>query len=115
MIKLSKILVKILSINWRHDMVFEQDLDFTNELNLFKKMVGDEIKKFKALFKSQKGIVTLVEFIARFIPSILFIILTSIAYNHKISALLVCGMPLFFVGVWAIINNVAVKRFGINA
>lgn len=99
-------------------MVSTEELNFTKELNLFKKMINNEIEKFKALFKSPKGIATLVEFIARFIPSVLFIILASIAYNYEINmirGLLVCGIPLFFVGVWAIINRIAVKRFGVNA
>lgn len=93
------------------ELFAKEDFDFLKEA--FKKDVED----FKALFKSPKGIMTIVEFVSRFIPSVLFVVLALVFSNRETSmlnGLITCGIPLVFVGFWAIINRIAVKRFGIN-
>ena len=93
------------------ELFTKEDLDFLKEA--FKK----DVENFKALFKSPKGAMTIIEFVSRFIPSILFIVLALIFSNREISmlnGLIVCAVPIVFVGFWVIINRIAVKRFGIN-
>lgn len=94
------------------ELFAKEDLDF------LKKAFEKDVEAFKALFKSPKGIMTLIEFVSRFIPSVLFIVLALIFSNYETSMLngfIVCGIPLVFVGFWALVNRIAVKRFGINA
>lgn len=93
------------------ELFTKEDLDLIRET--FKKDVED----FKSLFKSPKGIMIIVEIVARFIPSVMFIVLALVFSNYDVTSvngLVVVGVPVFFVGVWAVINRVAVKRFGVN-
>ncbi len=92
---------------------------FTKEdVDLIREAFRKDVEDFKSLFKSAKGLMTITEFIARFIPSILFVLLALIFSNSDANftnGLVVMGIPLFFVAVWAVINHIAVKRFGVNA
>lgn len=92
---------------------------FTKEdLDLIRETFRKDVEDFKSLFKSPKGIMTIVEIVARFVPSVMFIVFALAFSNNDVTfvnGLVVVGVPVFFVGVWAAINHVAIKHFGVNA
>jgi len=92
-------------------------MEFTQkDLDLLEKSFKESIINFKALFTSRKGIMTIIEFIARFIPLALLIVIGSIISNYEpniMNGFIFFGIPLFAVCAWIVIYYIAVKYFKI--